>query len=179
MANAVLIVDMVRGFLEPGHALYCGDASRAVIEPIREVAEREIKLGGHVLFLCDNHAPEDLEFQIFPPHCIRGTEETEVIRELRDLPGEIIPKRRYSAFYGTALGERLEQLTPERLIIVGVCTDICVLYSASDARNRDYAVDVPETCVASFDAAAHLNALVHMEQILGVRVLRREKAAQA
>lgn len=179
MANTVLIVDMVRGFLEPGHALYCGDASRALIAPIREVAERELSLGGHVLFLCDNHAPDDLEFQIFPPHCIRGTEETEVIPELRDLAGEIIPKTRYSAFYGTALGERLAQLAPARLIIVGVCTDICVLYTSSDARNRDYAVDVPENCVASFDAAAHVNALAHMEQILGVRVLRGEKAARA
>ena len=178
MANAVLIVDMVRGFLEPGHPLYCGDASRALIAPIREVAERGLRLGGQLLFLCDNHAPDDLEFQIFPPHCIRGTEETEVISELRDLPGEIIPKRRYSAFYGTPLGERLAQLAPERLIVVGVCTDICVLYTSSDARNRDYPVDVPANCVASFDASAHANALVHMERILGVHVLRDDKVAQ-
>ena len=179
MANAVLIVDMVRGFLEPGHPLYCGEQSRSLIAPIRRVAERELKLGGHILFLCDNHLPDDLEFQVFPPHCIRGTEETEVIGELSDLPGEIIPKRRYSAFYDTPLSERLEALVPERLIIVGVCTDICVLYTSSDARNRDYAVDVPENCVASFDTAAHTSALAHMQRILGVHVLRGDKAATA
>jgi nicotinamidase/pyrazinamidase len=171
VANALLIVDMVRGFLEPGHALYCGEASRAIIAPIRRLAERELNLGGRILFLCDNHAPDDLEFQVFPPHCIRGTAETEVIAELRDLPGEVIPKTRYSAFYGTPLGERLEQIRPERVIVAGVCTDICVLYTASDARNRDYAVDVPEACVASFDATAHAAALAHMARILGVRVL--------
>jgi len=179
MANAVLIVDMVRGFLEPGHPLYCGDASRALITPIRQIAERELTLGGQLLFLCDNHAPDDLEFQVFPPHCIRGTEETEVIPELRGLPGEIIPKRRYSAFYGTPLTERLERLAPERLIIMGVCTDICVLYTSSDARNRDYTVEVPASCVASFDAVAHANALAHMERILGVHVLRDDKVGRA
>ncbi|MGI8554497.1 MAG: cysteine hydrolase family protein [Dehalococcoidia bacterium] len=172
MPNIVFIVDMVRGFLEPGHPLYCGEESRRRIPYVREAAERELKLGGRVLFLCDNHAPDDLEFQIFPPHCIRGTEEAEVIPELRDLPGEIIPKTRYSGFYNTPLAERLAVLAPERIILTGVCTNICVLYTAADARNRDYLVDVSEDCVASFDPEAHVSALEQMERILGVRVQR-------
>lgn len=171
MANALLVVDMVRGFLEPGHALYCGDGSRALIAPIRALAERELGRGGHLLFLCDNHAPDDLEFRIFPPHCIRGTEETEVITELRDLPGTVVPKTRYSAFHNTALDEHLARLRPERLILTGVCTDICVIYTAEDARNRDLDVAVPADCVASFDPAGHAYALDQMQRILGVQVI--------
>jgi nicotinamidase/pyrazinamidase len=171
MANAVLIIDMVRGFLEPEHNLYCGDESRAVIPRVRELAERELSHGSKLLFLCDNHAPNDLEFRIFPPHCIRGTHETEVIQELRDLPGEVIPKTRYSAFHNTSLDDSLMHIGPDKLIITGVCTDICVLYTAVDARNRDFDVEVPVDCVRSFDAAGHAMALDHMRRILGVQVV--------
>jgi nicotinamidase/pyrazinamidase len=171
MSSAVLIIDMVRGFLEPGHALYCGDGARAMIPTVRALAEDELRHNGSLLFACDNHAPDDLEFRLFPPHCIRGTDETEVIEELRDLPGVVIPKTRYSAFHGTTLDEHLRRLAPERLIITGVCTDICVLYTAEDARNRDFDVEVPATCVTSFDPGGHAFALDHMRRILGVRVL--------
>jgi len=34
MANVVLVIDMVKGFLEPGHNLYCGDEARAIIPKI-------------------------------------------------------------------------------------------------------------------------------------------------
>jgi nicotinamidase-related amidase len=176
MADALLIVDMVRGFLEPGHPLYCGDESRLLIPAIHNLADRELSRGGHLLFLCDNHAPDDLEFRIFPPHCIRGTEEAEVISELRDLPGATIPKTRYSAFHGTTLDEHLGRLKPERLVIAGVCTDICVLYTAEDARNRDFDVAVPANCVASFDPGEHAHALNRMERILGVTVVQNDSA---
>ena len=71
----------------------------------------------------------------------------------------------------TNLGDMLAELAPERVIVCGVCTDICVMHTVADARNRDYAVDVPLDCVASFDAQAHANALAHMEKILGARLL--------
>jgi nicotinamidase/pyrazinamidase len=171
MPDALLIIDMVRGFLEPGHPLYCGDASRRLVPAIRSLAEHELSQGGHLLFACDNHDPDDLEFRLFPPHCIRGTEEAEVIAELRDLPGPVIGKTRYSAFHNTELDEQLKALRPDRLIIAGVCTDICVLYTAEDARNRDIEVAVPVGCVASFDDAEHAHALDRMTRILGVQVV--------
>jgi len=171
MSDALLIIDMVRGFLEAGHPLYCGDDSRRLIPAVHTLAERELRAGGRVLFACDNHDRDDLEFRLFPPHCIRGTEEADVIAELRDLPGPVIPKIRYSAFHNTTLDEHLQRLRPDRLIIAGVCTDICVLYTAEDARNRDLEVIVPAGCVASFDSAEHAHALDRMTRILGVQVV--------
>jgi nicotinamidase-related amidase len=56
--------------------------------------------------------------------------------------------------------------------VVGVCTDICVLHTVADARNRDYNVEVPAECVASFDAQEHQWALRHMEKILGAKITR-------
>ena len=174
MSAAVLVVDMVNGFLEPGRNLYCGDASREIIPRVRALVEREIAAGAAVFFICDTHDPDDLEFEMFPVHCVRGTSEAEVIPELADLAesekATVIRKRRYSAFFDTDLERRLADAAPDKIIICGVCTDICVMHTASDARNRDYAVEAPADCVASFDQAAHDFALKHMKEILGVRL---------
>ena len=175
MANAILVVDMLRGFLEAGHdgethKLYCGDDSRQIIPNVRRLLEEERARGSHIIFVVDTHDPDDKEFEIFASHCIRGTIETEVIPELREIPGELLPKNRYSAFFNTPLEQRLAELKPEKIIICGVCTDICVLHTAADARNRDYAVEVPADCVASFDPEAHRWALKHIQDILGARV---------
>ena len=66
MANAVLAVDLVRGFMEPGHNLYCGDAARRIIDPVRELLRREQAAGSELLFISDHHAPDDLEFRDVP-----------------------------------------------------------------------------------------------------------------
>ena len=171
MSSVVLVLDMVVGFMEPGRNLYCGDEARRIIPRIRELIERERANGGNVIFVCDTHDPDDLEFRMFPVHCVRGTEETEVIPELREYEGETIPKRRYSAFFETNLESRLADLNPDRVILCGVCTDICVMHTAADARNRDYAVEVPTDCVASFDPDAHRYALGHIEKILGAKLI--------
>ena len=171
MANALLVADMLVGFLETGHNLYCGDDARGIIPHIQRLIEDEQAKGTSVFFICDTHDPDDLEFQIFPEHCIKGTKECEVIPELSTYDGEIIPKRRYSAFFDTDLEHRLAELKPDKVIICGVCTDICILYTAASARNRDYAVEIPVDCVATFDPAAHENALSHMEKILGAKLV--------
>lgn len=172
MSNVALVVDMVVGFLEPGRNLYCGDDARGIIPHVRELVERERAAGAEVFFICDTHDPDDLEFQMFPVHCVRGTEEAEVIPELADLAesAAIIRKRRYSAFFDTDLERRLADADPDKIIICGVCTDICVMHTAADARNRDYAVEIPADCVTSFDQAAHEYALKHMKDILGVQL---------
>ena len=171
MANVVLVTDMVVGFMEAGRNLYCGDEARRIIPNVQRLIEAEQAAGGSVVFICDTHDPDDLEFQMFPVHCVRGTEEADLIPELRGYEGVRLPKRRYSAFFDTNLADMLAEIEPERVIICGVCTDICVMHTVADARNRDYAVDVPTDCVASFDARAHANALEHIEKILGARLL--------
>ena len=156
MPNVVLVVDMVKGFLEPGHNLYCGDGAREIIPNVQR--------------LLDTH---DLEFQVFPVHCVKGTEEPNVIPELEPFvtATNVVPKNRYSGFFNTDLAQRLDGSKPDKLIICGVCTDICVLHTTADARNRDYQVEVPTDCVATFDPGAHTWALEHLEKILGAKVV--------
>jgi nicotinamidase/pyrazinamidase len=170
--RAVIVVDMLRGFLEPGRPLDCGASARAIIPAVRRLIEDEMARRTTVFWVADNHASDDKEFAMFPPHCIRGTAEAEVIPALADLvdPANFLPKTRYSGFYGTNLAERLAGLRPGVITVVGVCTDICVMHPVADARNRDYAVVVPSDCVATFDPQAHRFALNHMRRVLGATV---------
>lgn len=170
MADVVLVVDMLRGFLEKGYPLYCGDDARRIIPRVRDLLERENASGSRIIFICDNHAANDLEFQMFPPHCVKGTEEAEVIPELASFAKEVVPKQRYSAFFNTDLDDRIRQENPSKITVCGVCTDICVMHTVADARNRDYLVEVPADCVATFDPKAHHFALQHISKILGARV---------
>jgi nicotinamidase-related amidase len=174
MASVVIVADMVRGFCEEGYSLYVGPTIREIIPAIRDLLQREREAGSHIIFLADTHDPDDKEFEMFPPHCIRGTEEPEVIPELRDFASVVIAKNRFSGFFGTDLEQRLKDLKPDKIILVGDCTNICVQYTAADARFRDYPVEVPADCVATFDPEAHEFALKEMQRVLGVKVTGRD-----
>ena len=54
---------------------------------------------------------------------------------------------------------------------VGDCTNICVLYTAADARNLGYAVEVVRDGVTSFDLEAHDDALRELEKTLGATII--------
>ncbi len=173
MRKAVLVIDMTRGFCEEGYPLYCGEAIRNIIPNVQKLLKKAQEEGTKIIYICDHHDPGDLEFETFPPHCIEGTAETEIIPELKDnFPGEVVPKKRYSVFYNTNLDEILEREGIEKILISGVCTDICVMHSTADARNRDYPVEVYEDCVASFNEEAHHFALKHMKESLGAELVR-------
>jgi len=172
MANVVIVEDMLRGFLEEGHPLYCGADARKIIPSVQSLLEEESKKGSKIFFVADNHAPDDLEFKMFPAHCVTGSVECEVVPELKQYAAKVIPKQRYSSFFNTRLEKELRKLKPEKIIVCGVCTDICVMHTVADARARDYPVEVPVDCVASFSPEAHKWALEHMEKVLGARLTR-------
>ncbi len=167
--EVVIVVDMLKGFLEDGNPLFCGEDARKIIP--RVVGLLKGRPAEEIIYICDNHAPDDKEFKMWPPHCVKGTEQAELVEELKGIPGRVIPKTRYSGFFGTELEKVLEELGPEKVIVVGVCTDICVMHTVADLRNRDYRVEVPRGCVASFDEEAHRFALKHLEKVLGAALI--------
>jgi len=166
--RALLVIDMLNDFLEEKGALYCGPAGRAVIPKVAEWVDRARAAGEPVFFVCDRHTENDTEFEMFPPHCISGTAGAGVCPELTHREGDVVvPKRRFSAFFGTDLDLHLREIGVREVVLVGVCTNICVLYTAADARMRGYRVTVPRDAVASFDEDAHRFALEQMEKVLG------------
>lgn len=93
------------------------------------------------------------------------------------LRARVIDKRRYSALFETRLGTLIDVRGITEVDIVGICTDICVLHTAADLRNRDIKVRVISDATATFDAPGHNykeakeNALAHIKGILGAEVI--------
>lgn len=171
MSKALLVIDMLKDFLKKEGALYIGDAGRTIENVSRRVQEWRLQ-GSPVIYIVDRHLPHDAEFKMFPPHCLAKEQGGEIIDELAPAQEDIVIfKRRYSAFFGTDLDLTLRELAVNELELTGVCTQICVLYTAADARMLNYAVTVRKDCVASFDQEAHIFALKEMEKTLGVKVL--------
>ena len=175
--SALLVIDMQRGFLEDGYPLFCGEEARRIIPSVKRLIEQFLDRGVPIFFSADAHASDDREFRIFPPHCIKGTTEAEIIPELSVYVDRstLIETSSYSAFFATDLHDRLQGLGVKELTVCGVCTDICVMHTVADAYYRGYSIEVHRDCVASFDTDAHAFALHHMEHVFGARITGGEE----
>ena len=172
MKRALVVIDMIEDFAHEGGALYCGPTMAAVIPVIQKELVRARSAGEPVVYLTDNHVPDDAEFEVFPPHAIAGTKGADIIPELApEDDDDVIPKRRYSGFFGTDLDITLRERGVDTLRLVGDCTNICVLFTAADARNLGYAVEVLREGVTSFDEEAHRDALRELEKTLGATIV--------
>lgn len=170
--KALLVIDMLKDFIEKEGALETGAEGRKIVPFVKKKIDEFRKSGDQIIYICDNHEVDDKEFDMFPSHCIKGTKGSEIIDELEVLKGDkIIKKRRYSAFYGTDLDLYLREKEVDEIYIVGVCTNICVLYTAADGRNISYNVKVFKDGVASFDNEAHKFALKELESTLGCTII--------
>jgi nicotinamidase-related amidase len=175
--TVVLVVDVLNGFCKTGYL--ASPRLAAVVPHLRAYLEAETAAGAVPIFLADTHEPDDAEFAMFPPHCVAGSGEEDVVAELADLAarGHVVRKRRYSGFFGTRLDELLAGLAPAVVEVVGVCTDICVLHTVAGLRDRDYRVVVRRDLVDTYDAPGHAAdevnacALAHMRDVLGTEVV--------
>jgi nicotinamidase-related amidase len=171
--QAVIVVDMINDFVRDEGALKCGKRVDRIIEPISRRLVQARQYGETIVYMCDNHRPDDPEFEQFDPHAVQGTWGAEVIEELAPEEGDyVLPKRRYSAFFQSELLLALLENDVVELELVGVCTNICVMYTAADASNYGFDVFVRADQVAAMDEDSHEIGLQQMEEVLGVEVNR-------
>lgn len=178
MPRALIVVDTQNGFLREGNL--ASEHCLAALPAIQQEVDRALAAGERVFFTADTHEVDDAEFEIFPEHCVRGTHEAELVDELQPYLARddchLIAKRRYSALFETELEGLLHRFDIDEVRICGVCTDICVLHTTADLRNRDITVTVVADATATFDAPGHVAdevqrfSLDHMTGILGAAV---------
>ena len=138
---------MVVGFCDRGNL--ASPRVDALTEPVVDLFQRAHALGvRHFVLTQDTHHPQTPEFEAWPVHCVRGTEEAETIPELRALPFT----DRFTVFEKNSLHPGLEtgfdawlDAHPElrTAIVVGNCTDLCVYQLAMHLRVRHNARNVP------------------------------------
>ncbi len=170
--NALIIIDMLNDFMRPQGALYVGDHVQPLIQFCKELVVQKRKEQYTIIYSCDTHWEKDEEFLLFPSHAVRGSWGQQVIEEVKPQQGDfIIPKRRFSAFFGTELDLLLREKKVEKVEIVGVLTNICVLYTAAWAKMLHYQVAAYCQGLTSNDLQAHEFALKEMKNNLGVEIL--------
>lgn len=169
--TALIVIDMLIDFVEENGALVVPGAKDLV--PLQaKILDRARQQSVTVIYLADNHMPYDEEFKVWPKHSVAGTRGSEVVDELTPSQGEkVIPKRRYSGFFGTDLDLTLREAGITDIILMGVLTDICVMYTSADASARGYNVYVVADGTGSTVKENHQFALQHMKDIHNTTVV--------
>jgi len=170
--KALLVIDMLKDFVDPKGALYCGQASRDIIPFIQDKIDEFRRNGESVFYVTDSHDKEDPEFDLFPGHCVEGTEGATVVDELKPIGSDImIPKKTYDGMHNSDLGQELIKRQIREAYLVGVCTSICVMETANSLVKEGYKVFVYKNGVADFDPKQHEFALERMKKIYGVKIV--------
>lgn len=168
MKKAYIIVDMCNDFVANDGKLTVGASAQAAAKAIYKRADAYLKEGNCVIFANDSHKKDDEHFELWPPHCIEGTDGAKPYGPLYTLyetyPDKIITvnKPQYNAFFKTDLAAILKKLGITLVEVCGVCTDICVYQTVGGAYNEGFKTRVYANECATF--TEHHNVfLKHME----------------
>ena len=118
-----------------------------------------------IIYACDSFLENDFIFKGKQSFSLRGTEGAEVIDELKPKkPEEVLPKRRFSAFFKTDLDQTLRLLGVDTVAIAGINTQVCVFATAMDSVCHDFNAIVLEDCSASRDRGVHQGCIDLLRQ---------------
>jgi biuret amidohydrolase len=171
-STALVIIDMQRDFIEEGGfgASLGNDVSRlaAIVPAVAAVLVAWRAKNGLVIHTREAHLPD---LSDCPPAkrlrgnpilrigdqgamgrlLVRGEAGTSIIEALRPIAGEIeIDKPGKGAFYRTQLQDELVKRKIEKLIFMGVTTEVCVQSSMREANDRGYDCLVLSDCTESY-----------------------------
>lgn len=147
-------VDTQLDFMDPAGKLYVPRAEEIVPQLVQLMAFARTR-NIPVLSSADAHAPDDPEFEIWPPHCVAGSPGQQRIKET-SLPGVLTMPMRSRPFippekwppqiiiekdvYGTSANPNfdaiLEALGPRCYVVFGVATEYCVRADVLALRER-------------------------------------------
>ncbi|MCF7885864.1 MAG: bifunctional nicotinamidase/pyrazinamidase [Candidatus Marinimicrobia bacterium] len=198
--NALIMVDIQNDFCEGG-SLAVEDAN-SIIPIVNKISNKFHKVvatqdwhpADHMSF-ASNHkgkAPfdtikiDDREETVWPDHCVQGTKGAMLHPDLDQKPIDMILKvasdvnlDSYSAFREndkqtiTGLDGYLKRLDIQHLFLVGLATDVCVLYTALDATELGFHTFLIEDAVRGIDKPeGRVKKAKQRMQDAGVRFLR-------
>ncbi|MEV1010889.1 isochorismatase family cysteine hydrolase [Streptomyces sp. NPDC049881] len=180
--TAVLVIDMQNDFASPGGGVDTsgGDITpvRATVAPIARTLAAARAAGLPVVYIAHGYAPDlsdlgpegtknrlvhaDVGRATTAPDgtpgrvLVRGTWNTEVIRELAPEPGDpVVGKTRFGAFHGTELDALLRGLGARTLVVTGCTTSVCVESTVREAAFLDYRTLLLADCTDEIQGRAH------------------------
>lgn len=171
-AIALLIIDTINDFDWSGGKEIIRDAV-TMANNILALRERAKKAGVPVVYVNDNFGRWKSDFQAVIDHVIDDNTPGRPIAEILR-PGEddyFVLKPKHSGFYSTTLDTLLDYLGTETVVLTGLQTNICVLFTANEAYMRDMHIVVAPDCCVSEERAHHDHAIEQMRSVLKANVL--------
>lgn len=167
-ATAVLILDMISDFeFEDGLKVY--RAALPVARRIERLAQRARAARIPIIYVDDNLGRWRSDFSTIVRHCSRPLSRgAPIVEILAPQPHDYcVLKPKHSGFFATPLAILLEYLGVRRLILSGVSTHQCILFTATDAYVRDFQLAIPRDCVAARTAGEDRLARRFLRSVLG------------
>jgi nicotinamidase-related amidase len=166
--SVLLLVDWINPLDHQGAERLSAPALDAARSAARLKA-RLTRRGVQCVYANDNNGVWQSDFKTLLQHCRRrGGARAEIAALLEPQSSDIaVLKPRHSAFYETPLQLLLQQLRAREIIVSGLATEWCVLFTVMDAYVRGYSLRVPRDCSASASARRHDAAVSYMSEVLG------------
>lgn len=147
---ALLLVDIQKDFWTDTMSQQLGDYEKHVGQ-LLHVCRTE---GIDIVHLRARFQPDESDWMVrykslgrIP--CIEGTPGVEVFPFASEEPGEfVIFKQSFDGFHKPALQAYLEKNAKRYLLVAGLVTSVCVLFTAATAAQRGYLVGIVEDCCA-------------------------------
>jgi len=191
-------VDVQADFMLPGGHLYVPGAEKLLpnIRRLTDAARQgRVFLVSHGCF----HVPNDPEFKIFPPHCVKGTPGAELVPEaltdkvarVTNDPADKLPvdlssyqqilleKQTLNIFESCHADELVRRLGDQAEVVVfGVVTEYCVSYAAKGLLQRGRRVAVVQDAIETLKTEEG-EKTVNDLKALGARLTTTDQALKA
>lgn len=161
--KATIVIDMINGFTREG-ALYDPNIENLTPKIANFLAKKPDNKD--IFFVCDAHSEYDLEMQVYPIHCLKGTYESEIDNQLQEfvLEQNIVYKTTTNGFWDFPV-KKLQKY--DAIEVVGCCTDICILQFCLTLKTffnklgDDIKIIVYSDLVDTFDSPTHNREKMH------------------
>jgi nicotinamidase/pyrazinamidase len=168
-------IDSQLDFLYPGGALYVPGAE-CKVPRIAHLNRFAAQRGIPVISTVDAHFEDDVEFKVWPHHCVAGTlgqrkADATLLEKRVTIPNRasdlkvdgvqqmIVEKQTVDAFAAPNFGRVIERLGADRCVVYGVVTEICVLHAARGLLKAGKTVAMVTDAVQSLKAEDSERAL--------------------
>jgi nicotinamidase-related amidase len=163
----LLLIDVITDFDFPRGAELAEQAF-PIAQKIAALKRRARAAGVPCVYANDNFGHWRSDLNHIVRHCLRDESNgREFVKLLAPEPEDyFVLKPKHSAFYQTPLDLLLKHFGTKRLVLTGLSSNSCVLFTANDAYMRDIKIDVPQDCIAACSQEEHCFALAHMKEML-------------
>jgi len=175
---AVLVIDMLNDHLTPGGPVEVPRA-RDIVPALAARLDAARAAGLPVVYVMDEHEPDDPDLDLWTTHNVKGTPGAEVWPALAPKPGDRrVTKPTYSAFTGSSLEAVLDELAVDTLVLTGCLTEMGLLATGLDALERGFVVEVPPDSQAGSGQQAEVAAMATLAVMPPYVPARRSRLAR-